>query len=219
MRTINWILRGIFKILCRIDRKEFDKIPITGPLILIGNHINFLDVPLMMAHLDNPAITGLAKRETWDNPFLKFLFNQWKAIPIDRDNIDREAVRMALEALAQGKLLAISPEGTRSGDGILQQGKPGVIALAIQSKSPMQAIGLYGQEYFRQNYKRLRRTEIHVTVGKPFRINPESDYRSREVRQAIVDEIMYKLAECLPEKYRGYYQFEGKVDYKHLISL
>jgi 1-acyl-sn-glycerol-3-phosphate acyltransferase len=219
MHGINWILRRIFGLLCRIDKKAFDHFPKKGPIILVGNHINFMEVPLLVSHLDNPLLTGLAKRETWDNPLFKFLFNAWKIIPIDRGMVDREAIRLSLEALEQGKMLAIAPEGTRSKDGKLQPGKPGVVALAIQSGAPLQPFGFYGHENFWQNLKRLRRTDFCITVGKPFRINTGVDYRSREARQEITDEIMYKIAECLPERYRGHYQFEGKIEYKHLIDL
>ncbi len=219
MRAINWILRRIFSLLCRIDKKAFECFPKKGPLILVGNHINFIEVPLLVSHLDNPLLTGLAKRETWDNPLFKILFNAWKIIPIDRGMVDREAVRLSLEALEQGKMLAIAPEGTRSRDGKLQPGKPGVVALAVQSGAPLQPFGFYGHENFWQNLKRLRRTDFHVAVGKPFRINPDVDFRSREARQEITDEIMYKIAECLPEKYRGHYRFEGTIEYRHLVDL
>ncbi len=218
MRVVNWILRRIFSLICRIDRKAFADFPQRGPLILVGNHINFIEVPLLVSHLDNPLLTGLAKRETWDNPLFKFLFNTWKIIPIDRGMVDREAIRLSLEALEQGKMLAIAPEGTRSRDGRLQPGKPGVVALAIQSGAPLQPFGFYGHERFWENIKRLRRTDFFISIGRPFKINTDVDYRSREARQEITDEIMYKIAECLPEKYRGHYQFEGKVIYRHLVD-
>ncbi len=219
MRAVNWLLRRIFSLICRIDRKAFASFPQAGPLILVGNHINFMEVPLLVSHLDNPALTGLAKKETWDNPLLSFLFTGWKIIPIDRGLVDREAIRLCIEALDQGKMLAIAPEGTRSKDGLLQPGKPGVVALAIQSGAPLQPFGFYGHENFWQNLKRLRRTDFCMAVGRPFRINPDVDFRSREARQQITDEIMYKIAECLPENYRGHYRFDGKIEYRHLVDL
>lgn len=219
MRTVNWVLRRIFSIICRIDRKAFARFPQAGPLILVGNHINFMEVPLLVSYLDNPALTGLAKKETWDNPLLSFLFTGWKIIPIDRGLVDREAIRLCIEALDQGKMLAIAPEGTRSKDGLLQPGKPGVVALAIQSGAPLQPFGFYGHENFWQNLKRLRRTDFCMAVGRPFRINPDVDFRSREARQQITDEIMYKIAECLPENYRGHYRFDGKIEYRYLVDL
>ena len=99
MRIINWLLRRIFNLLCRIDKQKFETFPKTGPIILVGNHINFIEVPLLISHLDNPSITGLAKRETWDNPLFKFLFTCWGIIPIDRGLVDREAGYLRNSAL------------------------------------------------------------------------------------------------------------------------
>ena len=160
MRIINWLLRRIFNLLCRIDKQKFETFPKTGPIILVGNHINFIEVPLLISHLDNPSITGLAKRETWDNPLFKFLFTCWGIIPIDRGLVDREAIKLSLDALRQGKILAISPEGTRSKDGSLKPGKPGVVALAIQSGAPLQPFGFYGHENFGK-LKHARRTDFY----------------------------------------------------------
>lgn len=217
MRFVNWLLRKVFEVVSRVSSDEFKQIPCSGPLILVGNHVNFLETPLVLAQLDNPSVTGLAKRESWNNPLFNFLFTRWGLIPIDRGTVDRDAMRMCIEALDQGKMVAISPEGTRSKDGQLLPGKPGIVPLAIQSGAPLLPVGFYGHEHFWANLKSLRKTEFHVSVGKPFRLIPDADVRSRDVRQAITDEIMYKIAELLPEKYRGHYRYEDKVVYQHLI--
>jgi 1-acyl-sn-glycerol-3-phosphate acyltransferase len=170
-------------------------------------------------HIDNPIFTGMAKQESWKNPLFNFLFTQWGIIPLDRNGIDREAFQRSIEALSQGKILAISPEGTRSKTGRLLPGKPGVTALAVRSQAPMIPVGFYGYENFWQNLKRLRRTEFHVAVGKPFRLNLEGVALSRDVRQAVTDEIMYKIAELLPEKYRGHYHFDAQIAYRYLAEV
>ncbi|HEX7432508.1 MAG TPA: lysophospholipid acyltransferase family protein [Anaerolineaceae bacterium] len=218
VRVVNWVLRRFFQTICRIDVAELRKVPTQGPLILVGNHINFLEAPILLPHLDNPCVTGIAKKESWDNPLFNFLFNQWNIIPIDREGIDREAFRQSIEALAQGKILAISPEGTRSKDGHLLPGKPGVVALALRSNAPLIPIAFYGHENFWPNLKRLRRTDFHVALGKPFRLDTGRESLSREGRQAATDEIMYKIAELLPERYRGNYPQVGKIQYKYVIG-
>lgn len=219
MRLINWFIRRVFQTVCRINPKEFKSIPTQGPYILVGNHVNFLEAPIMIPHLDNPMFTGLAKKESWDNPLFNFLFTRWGIIPIDRGLVDREAFRLSTEALLQGKLLAVSPEGTRSKDGRLLPGKPGVVALALRTKAPLIPVGFYGHENFWDNLKHLRRTEFHVAVGEPFRIRLENETLSREERQAVTDEIMYKIAELLPEKYHGNYPQPHPTTYRYLASI
>jgi 1-acyl-sn-glycerol-3-phosphate acyltransferase len=216
-KMTNWVLRRVFQTVCRIDVPQIRTIPTVGPLILVANHINFLEVPVLVPHLDNPAVIGLSKKESWDNPLFNFLFNQWQAIPIERGVVDRDAFRQCLEVLAKGKILAISPEGTRSINGRLQQAKPGVVALALRSQAPLIPVAMFGHENFWQNFKHLRRTDFHVAVGKPFQLNLGEEGLSRDGRQAVADEIMYKLAELLPERYRGVYQGVDQVKYKYVV--
>lgn len=218
-KVMNRILRFIFQIICRINPEDFKKVPVEGPLILVGNHINFLEVPVFLPHIDHPNVIGIAKRETWKNPLFNFLFNQWGIIPIDRGMVDREAFRLTEEALKQGKVIAMSPEGTRSKDGRLLQGKPGVVAIAVRSGSPLFPIAFYGYENFWQNFKRFKKTDFNVVVGKPFRLNLNGHALSRDVRQEVADEIMIKIAELLPEKYRGYYQSETNKEFKYLEPI
>lgn len=217
-RIVNWFLRIIFSIICRIDKVELDKIPQKGPLILVGNHVNFLEAPVLVPFLDNPDITAIAKKDSWDNPLFNFLFNTWGAIPIDRDTIDQQAFRLSEQALKDGKILAVFPEGTRSKDGCLLKGKPGVVALAMRSKAVLLPMAFYGYENFWDNLKHFRRTDFHIVVGEPFRVHNNGDGLSRDVRQVMTDEIMFKISELLPEKYRGAYTFENYIAYKYAVA-
>jgi len=214
---VNALVRAAFRLVCRVDKSELARIPATGPLILIGNHINFLETPVFLAWMDNPAITGIAKRETWKNPLFYFLFNVWEIIPIDRGTVDREAFRLSFEALAKGKILALSPEGTRSKDGRLLKGKPGISYLAARSAATVVPVAFWGHENFWLNLKHLRRTDLHITVGQPFRLTAEAGGIARDVREAVADEMMFKIAELLPEKNRGMYAFSEPVKYRYLV--
>jgi len=217
-RLTNWILRLIFRTVCRIDIEELKKIPQNGPMIIVGNHINFLEAPVLVPHLDNPNVISVAKKESWKNPLFKFLFDRWGIIPLDRDAVDREAFRLMLAAIATGKILVVFPEGTRSIDGQLLQGKPGVVTLVLRSGVPVLPVGLHGYEKFWDNLKQLRKTDFHIKVGTPFRVNFNGDALSRDVRQDVTDEIMFKIAELLPEKYRGYYRFDNAVNYRYAVA-
>ena len=217
-RIVNWVLRRFFQAISRIDAKDYKQLPRSGPLIVVGNHVNFLEGPVVASHLDNPLMTGMAKKESWDNAFIGFLFDQWNIIPLDRDEVDRTAFTRATDALQEGKILMISPEGTRSMDGRMIQGKAGVTALAVRSKAPLVPVGFFGHIDFWANLKRLRRTEFHMAVGKPFQLDMHGEALSKDVRQAVTDEIMYKIAELLPPEYRGRYAFDAPVNYRYLVS-
>ncbi|MBN1262710.1 MAG: 1-acyl-sn-glycerol-3-phosphate acyltransferase [Anaerolineae bacterium] len=204
-RLINGTIHLLTEIACRIEDKELEKVPAEGPLIIVGNHINFLELPLMYTHLQPREMTGFSKVENWDVPLFRFLFDQWGIIPIERGAADVGALRRGLEALQKGGILVIAPEGTRSHNGRLQKGLPGVVLIALRSGAPVQPVVYYGGEKIKQNLKRLRRTDFHIIVGNPFHIDTGGVKVTGEVRQHIVDEIMYQMAALLPAGYRGVY--------------
>ena len=212
---VNTIVKGIAHLLLKIDASELKRVPMKGPLLAVANHVNFLDAPVVIALLHPRDTTGFVKKETWDNALQGFLFNVWGGIPIDRDIADFSAFRKAKEALQEGKILAVAPEGTRTENGRMIRGKPGVAILARQCDVPILPVAYYGHENFKENIKHLKRSPMHIRVGKPFKIKWEGKSRDKETLQAVTDAVMLEVADLLPEVYRGVYAeiFMEREDY------
>jgi len=219
LAAVNFAFKAFTNITCRVDARTLDRIPDKGPFIIIANHVNFLDLLIMYPRVYPRVVTGFAKVETWDNPIMAYLFNILEAIPIRREEVDVTALRKALDILDQGKIVAVAPEGTRSRDGRLQQGKPGVVMLALKSGAPLLPIVYYGGEKFRENIQKFRRTSVHIDVGIPFRLDSHGERVTRDVREEMLDELMYQLAGLLPEEYRGEYQNPEKGLNKYLSFM
>ena len=209
-------IKSITRLLCNIDGSQLRNVPEHGPLIIASNHINFIEIPLVYTHLQPRKITGLVKAETWDNPAMGFLFDLWEAIPIQRGEADSNAFRCALEVLKRGNILAIAPEGTRSGDGKLKRGLPGIVLLAHLSHAPIIPLVYFGGERLRDNLYRLRRTDFHIRVGKMFKLYFPAGKVDRNLRIAMVDEIMYQMAALMPLEYRGFYADFTKFSTKYI---
>lgn len=203
--VVCWLLRQSTTILCQIDKEALRLVPARGPLILVTNHIGSLEVPLLYAHLHPRPLTGLAKIETWDNPFLAWLFDLFQAIPVRRGTPDVTAIRRSLEALRAGYILAVAPEGTRSRHGRLLRAQPGIVTLALHSGAPLLPLAHWGVEDFPANLRRLKRTPFHIRVGRPFRLEVHERRITRALRRQIADEIMGQVAALLPAEYRGVY--------------
>lgn len=202
---VNTILKFLIHILLKVDSSELKKVPPAGPLLMVANHVNFLDAPVVISHLHPRPTTGLVKKESWDTPFMAFLFNTWGGIPIDRDIADFSAFKKAIVALKEGKILAVAPEGTRTEDGRMIEGKPGVAMLAIKADVPLRPMAYFGHENFKENIKHLKRTPFHIRVGDPFRINLNGQTKNKDLMQDLTDEMMIRIARLLPEEYRGVY--------------
>lgn len=203
--AVNSTIKQLTRILCRVDDTQLARVPLHGPLILVSNHVNFLDIPLLFTHLLPRPVTGFVKSETWDNPAMAMLFNFWQGIPIRRGEADLNALRQGIKALQEGKIVAIAPEGTRSNHGRLQKAHAGVVILAMESGAPLLPLVYYGGEKFHNNIRNLRRTDFYISVGRPFYIETGGIKANRQIRQQIADDIMYQLAALLPPDYRGYY--------------
>lgn len=210
------IQRLLVDIPCRVDDRELAKIPAKGPLLVAGNHINAIEVPALLSHLYPRKATGLAKSEAWKNPIFRLLYWVYEAVPVRRGEADMNAVKLVLERLADGYVMAVAPEGTRSHDGCLQQGHSGIVLLAVKSGAPVQPMAYFGHETLWENIKHLKRTPFIIRVGNAFTIDLHGERLNKDVSQAVTDEIMYQVAALMPARYRGVYADFSKATERYL---
>lgn len=193
-------------LLCRIDAPNIQSFPQEGPLLAISNHTGQLEVAVLFGQLAPRPITAWAKMEAWDNAFLNWLFNLWGLIPVHRGVADTSALRKAVQALNDGYIFGIAPEGTRNKTGRLKRARPGAVLLATRSDAPILPVAHWGGENFLNNLFHLQRTDFHIRVGKPFKLDLKGVRLSRDTRQQIADEMMLRIAELMPPEYHGSYE-------------
>ncbi len=215
-RTLTILIRGILSLLCRVDAREIERIPGKGPLIVVLNHINFLEVPLFYTYLYPRPQSSLVKAETWDIFFLGYFARIWDAIPVRRDAVDFSALRASDAMLQDGRLLLVAPEGTRTGDGRLKRGKAGVVYIAARNRVPIVPLVHYGGENFWRRFKRGRRTDFTFRAGSVFRLESGEAMPGASIRQEMTDEIMAYMASLLPPSYRGFYADKIPDSYRYL---
>ena len=204
-RLTNAIFRLLFRMFIKLDIKDFQKVPRNGPFMLIANHTSALDGPIMYVFLQPRKMVAMAKKELWNHWFTRYVMTIWESIPVDRENMSRQTMEQCFGILDRGDILAIAPEGTRSSDGTLQQGKAGVAFIAHKKHVPMVPIANIGLEQVPKNIRRLRRTPVTFAVGKPFEIVHSDSRLDAAGREQLIEEIMLRLAELMPVSYRGYY--------------
>jgi 1-acyl-sn-glycerol-3-phosphate acyltransferase len=202
-RIINIILRPLIALLLPYDVQGAENLPQDGPVLVIMNHINFIDVVFPGLFLPRDVVM-LSKVENFRLPFLGFFVRLHGSLPVRRGEPDLEALRRCLDVLKRGRVLVIAPEGTRSGQGRLQFGHDGLAFVATQANVPVVPMVSYGHEHFRSNIRQLRRTHVHICVGRPFRFRAKGRLRRNDLH-SMTEESMYRLAELLPPDYRGAY--------------
>jgi 1-acyl-sn-glycerol-3-phosphate acyltransferase len=201
---VNALIRLLFHAACRVDPRDFSMIPKSGPGIIVMNHINFLEAPLMACFLFPRPLAALTKKENLEIPGYGYLGRLWNAIPIDRGGVDTESFKRCLDWIEAGGILGLAPEGTRSGNGELGRGKAGVAMLAYRAGVPIWPVAHWGGEMFWSRLKVFKRTPLSIRTGDPFVIEPAGSM-TKTVRQEVADEIMDRIAALLPERYRGGY--------------
>jgi 1-acyl-sn-glycerol-3-phosphate acyltransferase len=205
-RFLRFLLKTIaFSFLIKIERVEgLQNIPKTGPAILFFNHIAFVD-PIVLVYVVPRDIVPLAKIEVYDYPVIGIFPQLWGVIPVRREEVDRRAIKRALDVLAAGEILLVAPEGTRNHE--LQPGKEGLAYLASRSGAPVLPVMMEGTPGFPALpfSKRWRQGGVHVRFGRPFHYRPELKRAGRDVLSKMLDEAMYRLAAMIPENRRGVY--------------
>ncbi len=191
--------------------------PRQGPLIIYTNHVNILEIPIIYTHLQPRHVHGMVLAERWNIPVLRWMLDVTETIPIHRGEADILAIRKGLEVLANGKILIIAPEGTRSHDGQLGDAHPGVVLLALHSHAPLIPVAFYGAEGYKDNLRRLKRTDFHMRVGKAFRLRDPGEKVTRPIREQMMEEMMVQLASLLPAEYRGRYAQVSGASTRYLI--
>jgi 1-acyl-sn-glycerol-3-phosphate acyltransferase len=198
-------LQVLSKLLFRVHGEELSKVPDQGPLIIVSNHINMAEVGIIYALLMPRPVTGFIAEYRMEAAWSRWIANTSDAIPLHRGKADVTALKEALERLKDGQILAVAPEGTRSGHGRLQKAHPGAMLLALRTGAPLLPLVFYGHENWLENLKRFRRTDFYIRVGVPFNLDPGGARVDRAIRQRMIDEVMYQIAALLPEKNRGAY--------------
>jgi 1-acyl-sn-glycerol-3-phosphate acyltransferase len=190
-----------------ISRREYvglENIPAAPPYIMVTNHLAVFDSPLVLAicpHTARAFAAAKHKRNPVYAPLMVIMGSVW----VRRGEVDRRALQEALDVLKRGEVLGVAPEGTRArGPYALQKGKIGAAYLATRTDVPIVPLGITGTEKIKHNLPRLRRTDVRVVVGEPFHLPESGQVRNQKLRE-YTDLIMHRIAELLPEEYRGVY--------------
>ena len=209
-KFIVFLINALFGFFTRRQIFGIEKVPTDKPAIIASNHIGFLDgimipsIPILRRH-PNLIVVIAEKYET--NRFFKWAINHLNFMFIDRFNPDVKTMRKVLQLLKKDGILVIAPEGTRSPNAALIEGKSGTAYLAAKTGATIIPIGLTGTEdkTLKERLKKIKRLHVNIKIGDPFTIPKLPNIGREEFLQQYTDEIMCRIAALLPESYRGYY--------------
>lgn len=177
LRFIVWLLvHSVY----RLEKKDLDRIPESGPALIISNHVSYVDALVITAACHRP-IRFVMDHHIFRWPILSFVFKAGRAIPIASAKDDPVLLEKAFDdvsaALAAGELVGIFPEGKITADGELCPFRPGISRILERNPVPVIPValsGLWGSIFSRRdkgaisilrNARPFRR--ISITAGQP----------------------------------------------------
>src|SRR6266550_2284283 len=180
-----------------------EHVPASGGAILAANHQSVVDSVFLPLMMDRP-VTFSAKSEyfTASGPAARLWAWYLKAtnqLQMDRDGprAAQDTLEAALALLRDGNLFGIYPEGTRSPDGRLYRGRPGVGWLALRSGLPVVPVALSGTRHVLPPGSVVPRPgRIEVKIGAPLTFGPEiTSQPPGKARRLITDRVMDAIRE------------------------
>lgn len=144
LRFMAWMLVSTFY---KVRRVNVERIPESGPAVLVCNHVSFLDAIVIAATCPRP-IRFVMDHRIFKVPFLSWVFKTARAIPIapaheDAEKKERAFVEVA-KALREGELICIFPEGKLTHDGEINEFKGGFVRIVQETPVPVIPMALHG---------------------------------------------------------------------------
>ncbi len=196
----------ISRLFLRVRILGLENIPKNDGVIIAANHLSYLDIPLLgySVYRMGRRADFMGKKELFTVPILGSFLRLLGGFPIDRERVDRAALREAVKRLRSGRIVVIYPEGRRSRDGRLQSGKPGIGIIVRMSGKKVIPVAIQGTDKAMPVGKWvLRQAPVTIRFGPPLSfshlINGGSEKENIEqITKSIMDHIAAIIESPIP---------------------
>ncbi len=149
-RLFQFIITHIFymirlKLVYRLDVQGLENVPKDNAYIVAPNHLSTLDPPMIAAVLPRP-VAYMAKKELFENPFMRWWLNWLGSFAVDRENLSVSTIRTVLTIKKTDWVFGIFPQGTRQEPGIISNITKGFASLAKTTKCGILPVGVVGAQ-------------------------------------------------------------------------
>ncbi|MDT7043147.1 lysophospholipid acyltransferase family protein [Candidatus Nitronereus thalassa] len=192
---ILWVLcRCLSALFLRYRTKGTGYIPRKGGVLLAANHASYADIPLLGCGVWR-RLFYVGRANLFPNRIINWIIRSLGWIPLRTERWDRKAFQQVIELLNAGKAVVIFPEGTRTPDGTLQPGKPGIGMIVAETQCPVIPVYLHGTyEVLPTGASMLRPHPVSVTFGQPIDFRQDKERLEgkalyKQISQTVMDRI------------------------------
>ena len=201
-----------------VEKQGWENIPRSGPVIMMINHIAFLDPVILTGLMPRPMVS-MAKVEAYEDKVIGPILRSFDSIPVNRGAADLSALRRVLDALEAGMAVLIAPEGHRSETGSLGEAHEGIAFVAYRARVPIVPVGISGTPAFKHRYWKMQKTHVTYRFGQPFHLDSGGERVTTDILKQMTDEAMYQLAALLPLEQRGLYADLNRLTTRYVRTL
>ncbi|SDB95802.1 1-acyl-sn-glycerol-3-phosphate acyltransferases [Raineyella antarctica] len=176
-------------------------VPDHGGVVLAINHtahVDFIFAGFGVVKANGRLVRFMAKKSIWQHPVAGRVMQMCRHIPVDRAH-GGEGLRLAIEALEDGQVVGVYPEGTSSRSFEVKELKTGAVRMAQATGSPIVPTIVWGAQrmWTKDHPRNLTRSHIpvHVAYGTPIHVRPEDNVaevtrRLREAMARLLDDVI-----------------------------
>jgi 1-acyl-sn-glycerol-3-phosphate acyltransferase len=209
----HWVIGPLMMTVFRPWVTGLENMPKTGPVIVVCNHLSFVDSVFLPLVIER-QMAFLAKSDYFTGRglkgfFIRFFMTSAGQLPIDRSGgkASEASLNSGLAVLAEGKVLAVYPEGTRSPDGRMFRGRTGVARMVVEANVPVIPVAVVDTDKVMPLGSKFPSVhKVGVIVGKPLDFSRFQGMESdRFVLRSITDEIIYEMNKLSGQEYVDVY--------------
>ncbi len=207
------LARFLLVVLVRWKVMGRERVPPSGGILLVSNHLNNIDPIILSAAVHRRRIRFMAKIELFKWPFGIFT-RLYGAFPVRRSEADVGAMLNAERILKRGEALGMFPEGTRSRTGYVGKPHPGTALIALRTGATVLPCAITGTEKLGNPLNLLRRPAFRVVVGEPISV-PHVRRPTQAQIEELTDQLFAEICKLLPRQYLSAYTDSGVSPQEH----
>ena len=197
------VLRLFTHLICRYRVYGLERVPESGALLIVANHLSWYD-PILLGVALRRRVWFFTKSEIFRWPLVGAAAKATGQIPVRRGESDRAALEKGLAYLKEGKALGIFPEGTVERKMTMIPALTGVAMLAVRSGTAVLPIAHTGTRKVLRS-PRWWFPRITITIGEHYVPVVPAGVSRKAGLQQVTEEMMLRIARMLPPENRGVY--------------
>ncbi|MBN2768534.1 MAG: acyl-[ACP]--phospholipid O-acyltransferase [Campylobacterales bacterium] len=205
--------------------KGLHNLPPSGGVLLLGNHISWID--WLVVQVASPrAVKFVMAKSIYDQWYIRWFVNFFKVIPISRAS-GKDAIKQIQTHLDNGEVIALFPEGRISYNGQLGEFKKGYEVALKDTKHPIVPFyicGLWGSTFSRAKNRFKRMTKdwgersVVVSFGSPLPSDTKAEHVKQAVKALSYETWEEQMSQCSPLQHSWLYRAKGKLLKRSIVD-